>query len=182
MAELHRLCDRFIDNEADRRAEMDRILTDQNVVSLAEGTEAQKPHYVTTRRVGRLVKRATELIDRAGNEMVAVTGPDHGAVVAQLANLYAVQDEQHAPLILGASLSDCSAITEAPADRHPVVGTLDMAITGDADDRKNGRKKGVCMMPGRTVIVPHAELIDDRKVSSAPDCGGLHQIEVASRP
>jgi hypothetical protein len=173
VAELHRLCARFIDNEADRRAEVDRILTDQNLISLAERTEAQKPRYVTTRRVGRLIKRATELIDRAGNELIAVTGPDHGAVVAQLANLYAVQDEQHPPLILGASLSDCSAITEALADRHPVVGTLDMAITGDADDRKNGRKKGVCMTPGRTVIVPHAELIDDRRLARlliAADC------------
>ena len=165
VAELHRLCARFIDNEGDRRAEVDRILTDQNVASLAEATEAQKPRYVTTRRVGRLIERATKLIDRAGTELIAITGPDHGPVVAQLADLYAAGHQGEPPLILGRSLSDCGAIADALAEHCPIVGTLDMAITGDSDQRKEGRKKGVCMKPERTVIVPHAELIDDRRLA-----------------
>ncbi len=166
MAELHQLCARFIDNEADRRAQVDRILTDQNVVSLADSTEAQKPRYVTTRRVARLVNRAAELIDRAGDEMIAVTGPNHDAVVAQLSELYAAESQRrNRPLILGRSLSDCDAIANSLVDHRPVVGTLDMAVTGDSKERKKGRKKGACMKAGRTVIVPHAERIDDRRMA-----------------
>jgi hypothetical protein len=97
--------------------------------------------------------------------LIAVTSHSHDAVVAQLADLCAAEDPPDPPLILGGSLSDCSAIADALADRAPIVGTLDMAVIGDPDQRRNGRKKGVCMKPKRTVIVPRAELIDDRSLA-----------------
>jgi hypothetical protein len=163
--ELHRLCARFIDNEEDRLAQVDRILIDQNVVTLADTTGAQKPRYVTTRRVARLINRAMEILDRAGNKLIAVTGPNHDAVVAQLSDKFASEIRRRdPPLILGRSLSDCDAIAEALAEHNPVVGTLDM-VMGEPDKRARGRRRDVRMKAGRAIIVPHAELVEDRRLA-----------------
>ncbi|WMT76975.1 MobA/MobL family protein [Bradyrhizobium sp. Ash2021] len=162
--ELHRLCARFIDNDEDRLAQVDRILIDQNVITLVDTTGAQKPRYVTTRRMARLIYRAVEIIDRAGDKMIAVTGPNHDAVVAQLSDKFASEGQRRdPPLILGRSLSDCGAIADALAEHNPVVGTLDM-VMGESDKRAS-RKKDVRMKAGRAIIVPHAELVDDQRLA-----------------
>jgi hypothetical protein len=49
-------------------------------------------------------------------------------------------------------------------DYHPVVGTLDM-VMGTPDQRIRGRARGVYMGPRRAVIVPRAELVDDRRLA-----------------
>jgi hypothetical protein len=163
--ELHRLCARFIDNEEDRVAQVDRILTGQNVVTLADTTEAQKPRYVTTRRIARLINRAVDVIDRAGDQIIAVTGPNHDAVVAQLSDAFASENQRgDPPLILGRSLSDCEAIADALAEHNPVVSTLDM-VMGEPDERATGRRRNARMNAGRAIIVPHAELVDDRRIA-----------------
>jgi hypothetical protein len=163
--ELHRLCARFIDNEEDRLAQVDRILIDQNVVALADTAGAQKPLYVTTRRVARLINRAVDIIDRAGDKIIAVTGPNHHAVVAQLSDKFVSENQRgDPPLILGRSLSDCEAIADELAEYNPMVGTLDM-VMGEPDERARGRRRDARMKAGRAIIVPHAELIDDRRMA-----------------
>lgn len=163
--ELHRLCARFIDNEENSRAQVDRILADENVVTLAEVSGARKPRYVTTRRVAQLMNRAMEVIDRAGDNLVAVTGSTRDAVVAQLSDKFASETRRgDPPLILGRSLSDCEAIADALAEHNPVVGTLDM-VMGERDVRARGRRMNVRVRAGRAIIVPHAELVDDRRLA-----------------
>jgi len=174
IAELHRLCARFIDNEDDRRAQVDRLLVDENVTLLSDTAESTKPRYATTRRIARLMDRAVRLIDRANDEIVAVTGPDHDAVAGRIIELYGTYAQDIPPLILGKALSDCEKIAEALADYQPVIGTLDM-VMGTPDQRAKGRARGVYMQRGRLVIVPRAELVDDRRLSrlvlSKNNCG-----------
>jgi hypothetical protein len=55
ISELHRLCAHFFDNRSARDAEVDRILSDQNIVTMALSAEAPKANCVTTRRIARLV-------------------------------------------------------------------------------------------------------------------------------
>ncbi|WP_298885805.1 hypothetical protein [uncultured Bradyrhizobium sp.] len=165
VAELHRLCARFIDNEEDRRAQVDRILADQNIVSLSDRTGSGMPRYVTTQRVARIIDKARQLIERDDRKMIAVSGADHDAVVQQLKSVHATGDRQHeAPLILGRMLSDCAPLANALANRHPVVGTVDM-IMGKPSKRARGRWRHVNLRGKRDIIVPHAELIDDRSLA-----------------
>ena len=63
VAELHRLCARFIDNEEDRHTQVDRMLADQNVVSLVDASGAGMPQYVTTRRLARIINKAYDSSD-----------------------------------------------------------------------------------------------------------------------
>lgn len=165
LAELHRLCARFIDNEEERHVQVERMLADQNIVPLSDGTEAGMPRYVTTRRLARIIERACGLIDRGERAMIAVSGSDHDAVVRQLANIQAAGDQQHEPpLILGRTLSDCAPLANILRGRNPVVGTLDM-ILGKPPKRARGRWRRVNLKVERDIIVPHAELIDDQRLA-----------------
>jgi MobA/MobL family len=177
--ELHRLCTRFIDNEVQRQAEVDRILLDQNIVCLAEGTEAQKPRHATTRRTMRLVRHAVDLVENATTKVRAITGPDHEAVVALMVEWADEQDMFERPLILGLTLSDCENSRNALAALEPLTGTIEMAATAPGAERKGSKKRNICLTPGRTVIVPHAEKIDDRRLARlilAVDRGGARLI------
>jgi hypothetical protein len=166
VAEIERLCARFFDHESERRAQVARILSDQHVLTLADAAAGPKRGYVTTRRVRSLMTRAAELIDHPGqNRITAVTGADHAGVVAQIAEVYSAQHEAHRPLILGQSLSECSATEIALAAYQPVAGTIDMAVTGPSLMRQTGSKRDICLRPGRPVIVPHAENIDDQRLA-----------------
>ncbi|QDM31222.1 hypothetical protein FNL55_07880 [Tardiphaga sp. vice352] len=164
VAELHRLCARFIDNEDDRRAQVDRILVDENVTSLTDTAEPTKQRYVTTRRIARLMDRTAKLIDRAGDKIAAVTRADHDAVAERLSELYGTHKQGKPPLILGSALSHCERAAQALADYHPVLGTLDM-VMGTPDQRVRGRKRGVYIERGRLIMVPRAELVDDRRLA-----------------
>ena len=153
---------------------MDRILVDENITLLIDTAESAKPRYATTRRIARLMHRAVMLIDRANDMIVAVTGPDHDAVAGRLLELYRTYAQDIPPLILGTALSDCKEVAEALAGYQPVIGTLDM-VMGTLDQRAKGRARGVYMQRGRLVIVPRAELVDDRRLSrlvlSTNSCG-----------
>lgn len=165
VAELHQLCARFIDNEEDRHAEVDRMLADQNIVSMSDDTGAGMPRYVTTRRVARIIDKACELIDCGERAMVAVSGADHDAVVAQLVELYVANNkERESPLILGRVLSDCAPTAKALTNCYPVLGTLDM-ILGEPSERARGRRRHVDLKVGRDIIIPRAESIDDQRLA-----------------
>ena len=165
VAELHQLCARFIDNEEDRHALVDHMLSDQNIVSMSDGIRAEVPRFVTTRRVARIIDNACELIDHGERAMIAVSGVDHDAVVAQLTKLYVTNDrEREPPLILGRVLSDCARAAKALTNCNPLVGTLDM-ILGEPAKRAQGRWSHVNLKVGRDIIVPHAELIDDQRLA-----------------
>ena len=162
VAQIERLCAKFFDSKASQQIQIDRILSDQNVTALADTGSADEPGYVTTRRVHRLVARAVKLIENSGADRVtALTSPDHSAVVEQILELCG----RHGPLILGQSLSDCSATKAALAAYQPVVGTIDMAVTGSPGLREEGRNRGVRLQQGRLVVVPHAERIDDFRLA-----------------
>jgi hypothetical protein len=164
VAQIERLCAKFLDSRASQQIQIDRILSDQNVITLADTSSADGPSYVTTRRVHRLVARAVKLIENSGIDRVtAVTGSDHAAVVEQILELCAVGC--HAPLILGQSLSDCDATNTALAAYQPIVSTIEMAITGLPDLREKGRNRGVRLQHGRLVVVPQAERIDDFRLA-----------------
>jgi len=164
VAEIERLCAKFFDGTADRRAQIDRILLDENIITLADTGSVHKPGYATTRRVYRLIARAVTLVEHSATDRItAITGSDHASVVAQVSELCAMGCS--APLILGKSLSDCSAAATALAAHQPVAGTIDMAITGSRALREKGRARDVRLRQGRLVVVPHAERIDDRRLA-----------------
>jgi MobA/MobL family len=164
VAEIERLCAKFFDSTADQREQINRILLDENIITLADVGSAYRPSYATTQRVYRLITRAVTLVEHSSTDrMVAITGSDHALVVAQVAELCTVGC--NAPLILGNSLSDCSAVEAALAAHRPVAGTIDIAITGSQALREKGRARDVRLRQGRLVIVPHAERIDDRRLA-----------------
>jgi hypothetical protein len=163
IAEIERLCAKFFDGTADQRAQINRILLDENIITLADVGSVHRPSYATTRRVYRLIARAVTLAEHSSDRIVAITGSNHALVVAQVAELCTVGC--NAPLILGDSLSDCSAVEAALAAHRPVAGTIDMAITSPQAVREIGRERDVRLRQGRLVIVPHAERVDDRRLA-----------------
>src|ERR1700682_6515796 len=58
VAQIERLCAKFFDSTAEQRAQIDRILLDQNIITLADTSSADTPSYATTRRIHRLISRA----------------------------------------------------------------------------------------------------------------------------
>jgi hypothetical protein len=160
--EVRRLCARFVDAEGQRHAAVDRLLIDQNVITSADDIHALNARYVTTRRVERLMKRAIGLLERSPDEFRAFTGPDHPTVVAQITESVATD---RSPLILGLTLSDCDEIKSALAHLEPVTGTIDMAVTAPAGRRTRSKRRGVCVRPGRLVIVPRSERVDDQRLA-----------------
>jgi hypothetical protein len=164
--ELRRLCTRFIDNDVQRQAELDRILQDQNTVCLTESAEAVKPRHATTRRTMRLIRHAIDVIENGTTKVRAITGPDHEAVVAQMVERAEIeQDMFERPLILGLTLSDCEDSRNALAALQPLTGTIEMAVTAPGAERKGSKKRDICLTPGRTVIVPHAEKVEDQRLA-----------------
>ncbi|MCA1526505.1 MobA/MobL family protein [Bradyrhizobium yuanmingense] len=166
IAELERLCAKFYDSEADQTASVERILLDQNIVTLADAPRASKPAYATTRRIRSLLARAAHLIDQPQhNDIRAFTAADEDSVIAEISAACATRQMRESPLILGARLSDCSTATTALAAYSPIAGTVDMAVTGSSELRAVGRNRHVCLHPGRLVIVPRSELIDDQRLA-----------------
>jgi hypothetical protein len=166
IAELPRLCAKFFDGETHQDERVDRILTDQNIITLTDPARAKGPRYATTRRMLRLLTRAAGLIDLpSGSRIKTFTEADEGSVLAQISQRCNAEGSYEKPLILGMKLSDCDAASTELAAYNPVVGTLDMVVTGALDIRAGGPKRDLCLRPGRPVIVPHAELIDDRRLA-----------------
>ncbi|MBR0784803.1 MobA/MobL family protein [Bradyrhizobium iriomotense] len=165
-AELERLCAKFLDSDTDKNATVERILLDQNVITLTDIPGALKPTYATTRRIQSLLTRAVRLIDQAGqNHIKAYTAADEDSVVSEISVTCANRQMDESPLILGAKLADCSVATTALAAYGPIAGTVDMAVTGSSELRALGRNRDVHLQPGRLVVVPHSELIDDQRLA-----------------
>lgn len=164
--ELRRLCTRFIDDEVQRQAEVDRILQDQNIMSLSENAEAQQPGHATTRRTMRLVRQAMDVVENATTKIRAITGPDHDAVLAQIVESAEIeQDTFGHPLIIGLVRSDCEKTRMALALDKSLTATIDMAVTAPGTERKASKRRDICLTPGRTVIVPRCEKIGDRQLA-----------------
>jgi MobA/MobL family len=179
--ELRRLCAKFIDRESDREANVERILADQNVITLADSLASKRPRYLTSRRAQRLCVRSAEVLDAPREfAMEAVTAADHASVVAQIGNFCSqLPVTNDPPMILGRSKSDCDEAAGALESRKPVAGTIAMAISGPTALRKLGRSRDLRLRPGRLVIVPRAELIDDRELARlllAVDRSGAHLV------
>lgn len=165
VAELERLCAKFVDHPAERMSLVERILTDKGIVALAEEGSG-KPRYLTNRRVRDLVAEAAELIDRSSERRIATfTAADQASLVRRIAGHYYAENRPDRPVILGHTLADCEETLSALAAHAPVAGTVDMAVTGPDYLLAIGRERDLVIRPGRTVIVPHAERIDDQRLA-----------------
>jgi hypothetical protein len=163
--EVERLCTRFVDHPADRVANVERILAADDVLTLADDG-AEKPRYLTTRRVHALMKQAADIIDNSSEDRIAtITAPDRVSLVRRIAERYHASNHPGGPLILGHALSDCQDIALALEENAPVVGTIDMAVTGPDDLLEIGRERDLALRPGRLVIVPRADRIDDQRLA-----------------
>jgi hypothetical protein len=163
--ELERLCARFFDHPADRAANVERILMDDDVVTLADNG-AEKPRYLTTRRIHALTTQAAELIDNSSEDQITtITAADRFSLVCRIAERYHASNHPGGPLILGHALSDCQDIALALATDAPAFGTIDMAVTGSDDLLGIGRERDLALRPGRLVIVPRCDRIDDQRLA-----------------
>jgi len=163
--ELERLCTRFFDHPADRVANVERILMNDDVVSLADNG-AEAPRFLTTRRVHALMKQATDLVDNSSEDQIAtVTTEDGASLVREIAERYHALNHPDRPLILGHALSHCQDVALALEADTPAVGTIDMAVTGSGELLALGRERDLALRQGRLVIVPRADLIDDQRVA-----------------
>jgi hypothetical protein len=161
ISELERLCAKFFDHPADRRANVERILVDQDVITLPDRPETAKPGYVTTRRIHSLLGRATNLLDRhLGDDIRTVTGSDEDTVIARIVRACIAEGLSTRPLILGASLSDCDGAKAALVE---ICGAIETAPPGATHLGIGGR--GWHLQNGRLVIVPHCERLDDQRLA-----------------
>jgi len=165
IAELERLCTRFFDHPADRTANAERILVDENIMTLADD-DTEKPRYLTTRRIHELVTQATELIDNSSEDRITtITARDSASLVRRIAEHCHARNHPDHPLILGHALSDCREVALALEADAPLVGTVDMAVTGSDEVLGIGRERGLTLHGERLVIVPHSERIDDQRLA-----------------
>lgn len=165
IAELERLCAKFYDSETDQIANVERILLDQNVIALTDAADDKKPSYATTRRIHRLLTRATRLIGGTGEvPLQTFTGIYEASLVAQISDACAAAEHPEYLLVLGAKLSHCSAVAKTLAKYAPVPGTIDMVI-GSSKRRLVGRARDVRLRRGRLIVVPRADLIDDQSLA-----------------
>jgi hypothetical protein len=163
--ELERLCTRFFDHPADRTANVERILADEDIVTLADD-DAEKPRYLTTWRIHTLAMQAAGLIDNSSKDEIAtITAADRASLVRRIAEHHHARNHPGRPLILGQALSDCQDVAAALEADAPLVGTIDMAVTGSDDLLAIGRARDLALRVGRLVIVPHSERIDDQRLA-----------------
>lgn len=178
VAELERLCAKFVDHPAERMSLVERILTDNGIVTLAKDG-ADKPRYLTNRRVRDLVAEAAGLIDRSSERRIATfTAADQVSLVQRIAGHYHAQNHSDRAVILGHALADCEEAASALAAHAPVAGTIDMAVTGPDYLLAIGRERDLAIRPGRTVIVPHAERIDDQRLAGLLQVAEERKAEV----
>ncbi|MGJ5202800.1 MobA/MobL family protein [Bradyrhizobium sp. HKCCYLR20261] len=165
VSELERLCAKFVDHPADKLSVIERILTNRDIVALAEDGSV-KPRYLTSRRVIDLIAEATEFIDSSSERRLATfTAADQNSLVPLIARHYDAERRSDRPVILGHAQAECEATGSALAAHAPIVGTVDMAVTGPDHLRAIGRERDLVIRPGRTIIVPHAERIDDQRLA-----------------
>ncbi|OSJ07803.1 MobA/MobL family protein [Bradyrhizobium canariense] len=165
VSELERLSAKFFDHPAERASKVERVLGDDEIVTMAENG-AEKPRYLTTRRIHVLLTNAAQLIDDPGQQHIStITARDSASLVERLARHYFTGNYPSHPLILGHALSDCEGTALALAAREPFVGTIDMAVTGSDSLLATGRRRDLAFRPGRPVIVPHSERIDDQRLA-----------------
>jgi hypothetical protein len=159
--ELERLCTKFFDHPADRDANVERIMVDDDVMTLAD-KGAEKSSYLTTRRVYDLMKQAADIIDTSRADISTITGADRVSLARRIVTHFDGCDDPGPPLILGHALSDCRDVAVALEDKAPVMGTIDMAVIGPEDLLAIGRERDLVLRPGRLVIVPRVDRIDDQ--------------------
>lgn len=178
VAEFERLCAKFVDHPSERMSIVERILTDNDIVTLTEDG-SDKPRYLTTRRIHDLVAEAAGLMDRSSEGRIATfTATDHTSLVRRIVGHYHAGNHPDRPEILGHALADCEETAFALAAHAPVAGTINMAVTGPDYLLAIGRERDLAIRPGRTVIVPHAERIDDQRLARLLQEAQKHEAEL----
>jgi hypothetical protein len=177
-AELERLCAKFVDHPSERMSLVERILTDDDIVTLAEDG-SDNPRYLTTRRIHVSVTEAAELIDRSSEgQTTSITAADHVSLVQRIAEHYQAGNHPDHPLIVGHALADCEETAFALAANAPLISAIDMAVTGPDYLLAIGRERDLAIRPGRIVIVPHAERIDDQRLARLLLEAREHEVQV----
>jgi hypothetical protein len=83
--ELRGFVAKCIDSRRDREEAVDRILTDSEVVTLADSANKDRPRFITTTVIHASIEYAVELVDRSKRGAAtihAAVGADHAAVIA----------------------------------------------------------------------------------------------------
>jgi hypothetical protein len=82
--ELRRFVAKFIDSKFDREAAIDRILSDSEIVTLADTANLRKPRFVTTAAIHAAVDYAVDLVDRSQEGAATIhtaVGADHAELI-----------------------------------------------------------------------------------------------------
>ncbi|MGM4958776.1 MobA/MobL family protein [Bradyrhizobium barranii] len=157
VAAVRQLCGKFFVDGGD--SHIDRILMGKEIVTYADLRKPSTAAFVTTKPVHDLLTLATEILDQQGQStVVAATGADEPAVVVQIARLCENASADR-PLLLAEALSNCEAtanVLSNPETRLLRIDGLESTAITDA----------LALRPGRPVIVPHAELIEDQPLAS----------------
>jgi MobA/MobL family len=170
IAELQQLCDKFIDNEGERRARLEAILGGPNIATFAADPVAAKPRFVTTKSVHDSIKRASELVDRAASEpdtrtIHAVTAASHMEAVARFGDRFGRSSMSEELLLLGNNHSQCAALSKAIKSAKPVVATIKAALSDPPTTAVPGPNKTLPLWKSPTVVVPRAESVNDQTLA-----------------
>lgn len=157
VAALRQLCGKFFVDGGDTH--IDRILMDEDIVTYADLRDPSKAAFLTTKAAHDLLTQATEILDETGQStVVAATGADEAAVVAQIAQLTANASADR-PLLLAEALSNCEATANVLSNPETLLLRIDgLASTAIVE--------ALGLRPGRFAVIPHAELIEDQPLAS----------------
>lgn len=166
--ELRRFVAKCIDSRRDREEAVDRILTDPEIVTLADSANNQRPRFITTAAIHASIEYAVELVDRSKRGAAtihAAVGADHEAVIAAVKVL--LQEElietNGGIMIVGNRLSDCADMAEALAPASPERATIKAVLADPGDPFWRG------LPANGLAIVPRAERVGDRDLARLLD-------------
>lgn len=166
--ELRRFVAKCIDSRRDREEAVDRILTDPEIVTLADSANKERPRFITTAAIHASIEYAVELVDRSkkGTATIhATVGADHAAVIAAVKDLMKEEliGTNGGILIIGERLSDCADMAEALAPASPERAAI-KAILADVRD-----PFWRAMPANGLVILPRAERVGDQDLARLLD-------------
>jgi hypothetical protein len=175
--EVRRLLARFLDGADELEQRLDAILTDPAITTLANDPTESRPRWLTTKAVYDLMRKAVAIVDRTATQpnvsgpsapatLAVAVGSADTAVMRQLVQGLADSPRPiHRPLILGRKHSDCRAIAAEIGRTDPIVGTF-AGLGGSPVRNRPGRTGRIGLRRGGSVIVPHAETVDDQDLAA----------------
>jgi hypothetical protein len=171
--ELRGFVAKFIDSRFDRDAAIDRILSDPEIVTLADTANLRKPRFVTTAAIHAAIDYAVDLVDRSQEGAATIhtaVGADHAEVVAAINGVLeynSLDFSESKLLIVGTRLSDCEEMATSLETAKPAVATLSAVLA--SKQTKSRRTIRRALPAGGLVIVPRAECVSDQDLAELLD-------------